>query len=102
MSWPLDIGREMEDQDMKDLDKFEENQDHVPEEITITELVPGMYFTTCWDDEIGAVHVAIEGRAADDGFTRHHGLTAIATGGHKVSVVDYFKRDPEDQEATNE
>lgn len=84
---------------MAELDIFEEHQDHDPEEITVTELRPGMYFTECWDDEIGAVHVALEATAADNGFTRHHGLTAIATGGHKVNVVDYFKRDPEDLEA---
>ena len=92
--------RAMEDQDMRDLDRYEECLSDSPlTELQVHETVPGTFEYRCFDDELGSAHCAIAELAAGAGFTEWLGLVVTPGENQHANVIDNFARPSDDEVA---
>lgn len=92
--------RAMEDQDMKDLDRYEEQlAGHEPATLLIDSLAPGLYKTECYDDELSVAQVAIEEAARDDGYTEWVMFIAARLDNGLCRVTDQYTKATESEVA---
>lgn len=88
--------RAMEDQDMRDLDRYEEQLvGHEPATLPIESLAPGLYKTECYDDELSGAHVAIAEVARDEGYTEWVMLIAARLDNGLCRVTDQYTKPTE-------
>lgn len=92
--------RAMEDQDMRDLDRYEgQLAGHEPATPLDVPLSPGVYKMECYEDELSGVHVAIEEVARADGYPVWLGLTVEPLGCEVCLVTDKYTKATESEVA---